>query len=258
MSALLENTLFGVRDKVAIAIERMREFEPPEGYYLAYSGGKDSDVILNLARSGGIKFDAHHSLTTIDPPELVYHVRKQRDVVIDHPPKPFLVRLIEKGFPQRHRRWCCEEYKERGGHGRFVLTGIRSAESSQRARRAMVETCFRDISKRYLHPIIDWTDADVWEYLRGNSIEYCSLYDEGWKRIGCLFCPMASSQRKLHAARYPRYERAFIRAFERLHALGRESSKRWGSGGEMFRWWMDENCKGIDKDQLMMFENGDD
>ena len=238
--ALIENDLFGVRDKVAIAIARLKEFEPPEGYYLAYSGGKDSDVILELAKMSGVKFDAHHSLTTIDPPELVYHVRAHPEVAIDRPAKPFLIRLVEKGFPQRHRRWCCQEYKENGGHGRFVITGIRAAESSNRKNRAMIETCYKDKSKQYLHPIIDWSGADVWSFMRGYHVPYCSLYDEGWKRIGCLFCPMASKARLLHATRYPRYELAFIRAFEKLHARGKESSKRWSSGEEMFRWWMRE------------------
>jgi phosphoadenosine phosphosulfate reductase len=74
---LIEHDLFRGRiDKVAMAIERMKAFEPPEGYYLAYSGGKDSDTILALAKMAGVKFDAHYHLTTVDPPELVYHVRR--------------------------------------------------------------------------------------------------------------------------------------------------------------------------------------
>ena len=78
--SLRETTLCGFEDKVQIAIERLRFYEPEEGYYLAYSGGKDSDAILELAKMAGVKFDAHHNLTTIDPPELVYHVRKHPEV----------------------------------------------------------------------------------------------------------------------------------------------------------------------------------
>ena len=61
---LVEETLFGRRDKVQIAIDRLRTFEPPEGYYLAFSGGKDSQAVYHLCREAGVKFDAHYSLTT--------------------------------------------------------------------------------------------------------------------------------------------------------------------------------------------------
>ena len=252
---LITNTLFGVENKVDIAIERLKMFETPKGYYLAFSGGKDSIVIKALTDMSGVAYDAHHSLTTIDPPELIYFIREHHsDVQIDHPAKPFLRRLAERGFPQRQRRWCCEEYKERGGSGRLVVTGVRAAESAARRRRAMFEQCFKDRHKRYLHVIIDWTDDDVWQFIREQELPYCKLYDEGWKRIGCLFCPMAGKMRKTEAERYPRYVHAYIRAFEKLYATGRESMKRWDSGAEMFWWWLNEDRKGDDPDQLMMFE----
>lgn len=252
---LIENTLFGVRDKVKIAIERLRFYEPEDGYYLAYSGGKDSDVILELAKQAGVRFDAHHSLTTIDPPELVYHVRQHPEVQIDHPEKPFLSVLAKKGFPQRHRKWCCEMYKERGGAGRLVLTGVRAEESWSRRQRNMVEHCLRDPSKRYLHPIFDWTTEDVWQFIREKQLPYCCLYDEGWKRIGCLFCSMAGKQRLVQVERYPRYVKAFIKAFQKLHAVGRESTKRWKDGEEMFWWWLIADRKSAEKDQIVMFED---
>ena len=52
-------------------IERIKAFEPPEGYFLAFSGGKDSVVIKALADMAGVKYDAHYQLTSVDPPELV-------------------------------------------------------------------------------------------------------------------------------------------------------------------------------------------
>ena len=75
----------------AVAIERLRKFEPealemhPDGYYLAYSGGKDSDVILDLAERAGVRFGAHHNLTTVDPPEVIYHIRT-KPVEVHRPP----------------------------------------------------------------------------------------------------------------------------------------------------------------------------
>jgi len=60
------------------------------GYYLADSFGKDSTVLLSLAKRSGVAFDAHHSLTTIDPPELIWYGRKHHsETMIDKPEKSF-------------------------------------------------------------------------------------------------------------------------------------------------------------------------
>lgn len=257
---LIDNTLFGIQDRVAIAIERLKSFEPKEGYYLAFSGGKDSITIKKLADMAKVKYDAHYNLTTIDPPELVRFIRQYHsDVIIDRPLKPFLARLVEKGFPQRHSRWCCEEYKEQGGVGRFVITGIRWAESVKRRRRRMVESCYKkNESKKYLNVIIEWEDADVWEFIHKYNIPYCKLYDEGWKRIGCLFCPMSGKHRLIEVKKYPKFVKAFIRAFEKLYqnrkSQGQHSADRWKNGEEMFWWWINDNRQKYNPDQLVIFE----
>lgn len=78
--------------KEARAIELFRMFEAvalnyhPEGYYLAFSGGKDSVVIHALAEMARVKFKAHYHLTTVDPPELVAFIRSQYpEVEVDKP-----------------------------------------------------------------------------------------------------------------------------------------------------------------------------
>ncbi|HUV08433.1 MAG TPA: phosphoadenosine phosphosulfate reductase family protein [Spirochaetia bacterium] len=256
---LKETTLFGVENKIDIAIDRLRHFKPSEGYYLAFSGGKDSVVIKELANQAGIKYDAHYNVTTIDPPELIYFIRKYHsDVIWDRAEKPFLKMLISKGFPMRHQRWCCHLYKENGGNGRRVITGVRWKESYNRSKRKIFEHCFsggyKSKNKTFVNPIIDWSTDDVWEFIRKFNLPYCSLYDEGWKRIGCLFCPMATKQRILEAERYPHYVQSFIKAFDKLYATGRKSMKRWKDGEEMFWWWLNENRKSDDPDQLMLFE----
>ncbi len=257
---MVTKTLFGIENKVETSIKRLKYFEPPKGYYLAFSGGKDSIVIKHLAKRAGVKFDAHYNVTTIDPPDLIYFIRREHpDVIWEHPAKPLLIRMLEKGFPPtRRQRWCCQDYKEANGGGRLIVTGIRKAESARRRRRQMVEQCYTDHSKRYLHPILDWTDEDVWQYIREHELPYCSLYDEGWKRIGCLFCPMAGKHRLVEAKRYPRYVSMFIEAFERLYAERKASDKpdfrNWANGEEFFWWWLKEDRKRAEPDQLMMFE----
>ena len=58
-----------LQSKVEKAIMRLKAFEPPDGYYVAYSGGKDSDVIRILAQLAGVKHELVHNLTTVDAPE---------------------------------------------------------------------------------------------------------------------------------------------------------------------------------------------
>lgn len=260
---LVDHTLFGKVDKVAEAIERLRQYEPPEGYYLAYSGGKDSDTILALAKMAGVKFDAHYQLTTVDPPEVVRHIKAHPEVEIHRPEKTMWQLIVENGMPPlRQMRYCCRILKERGGEGRVVVTGIRQAESVKRSKRQLWETD-RKLDKQYLNPIVDWSESDVWEFLKGHEIPYCSVYDEGWTRLGCVCCP--NGNQKKQAQRWPKiaaaYRRACIKAYNRRVALGRPYSN-WANGEEMYEWWIGGAGKGpyregisyCDDDQGVMFE----
>lgn len=252
------------KDKVQVAIDRLKAFEPPEGYYLAFSGGKDSVCIKALADMAEVKYDAHYNLTSVDPPELVQFIKSFEDVQIDRPKdkdgnQVTMWNLIprKKMPPTRIVRYCCKELKEMGGQGRMVVTGVRWAESPNRKynhgeitvmttkkkererlvesgnfsqtnkggvvlnndnddSRKMVEQCYKQ-TKTVVNPIIDWTDEDVWEFIREYNIPYCKLYDEGYKRLGCIGCPMGSVEhRKAEFERYPKYEQAYMRAFERM------------------------------------------
>lgn len=257
---LIEKTLFGIENKIEDSIQMLKDMEPNEGYYLAFSGGKDSICIKYLADLAGVKYDAHYNVTTIDPPELVYFIRDfHPDVKFEYPKEAFLHLMAKKGFPQRQNRWCCSVYKEGGGANRHVITGVRRAESAKRSKRKAVEHCYKSAGKIYINPIINWSDSDVWEFIGINNISYCSLYDEGYKRLGCLLCPMAAkTYRDMDIERYSNYVKHFIKAFEALYKyrkdLGKISINRWENGEEMFWWWMRENRTSEDPDQGVMFE----
>lgn len=200
-----------------LSIARLQTFEPPEGYILAYSGGKDSDVLLSLAKAAGVRFEAHYHATTIDPPEVVRHVLTHPEVTLDRPAKSFIRLMATNGLPTVGGRWCCKLLKERAFPGRVVLTGMRAAESPRRAKRSMVEAARQGHGQRFVHPLFDWSDADVWGYLRARGVVVCDLYGQGHKRIGCVCCPMGSTQER-DAKRWPHIVEAIHRAWLRYHA----------------------------------------
>ena len=256
--------LFDNHTKEEIAIKRLQTYEPSEGYILAFSGGKDSIVLKDLVIKSGVIYRGVYSLTTIDPPDLVQYVKKYHsDIEIIRPEVPFLKRLVTRGFPIRNNRWCCQEYKENvGKEGGFVLTGIRYAESNKRKKRTMVESCIRSANKRFLHPVIDWSDIDIWDYIHGNGLKYCKLYDEGWKRLGCMLCPYSTiKEKRMVIDKYPKVEQLFRVYFNRYYEYykGKYSSieglSRWKSGDELFDWWLwNKHYPKKDKHQMNLFE----
>lgn len=250
-----------LEEKIVKAIEGFKFYEhnaielDPAGYYLCDSFGKDSCVILDLAIRSGVRFVAHHNLTTLDPPELVYFGRKHHpETVIHRPEKPMLRYFSEaRGQaytpPTRTFRWCCSIYKEQAVTDGIRVFGVRAAESNRR--RANWKVFQRSKAGQWVfNPILYWTDSDVWGYLRNNAIPYCDLYDNGLDRLGCVGCPM--SDRQSAFKRWPRYEAAWKRAFERfyneLNNRPRKDGKpRWiakyGSAEKLWEWWMEEMPK---------------
>lgn len=267
---LVENTLFGVEDKVQNSIDALRSFEPPEGYYLAFSGGKDSVVVKHLCDMAGVKYDAHYNVTSVDPPELVQFIKEKypdvhRDIPHDEDGKPITMwNLIPrmKVVPTRIMRFCCEELKERGGVGRMTLTGVRWAESARRKKhqglaviidnntvlnndneetRELLESCYR-LRKTVVNPIINWEDEDVWEFIHRENIPYCKLYDEGEKRLGCIGCPLSGSRTmERDFARYPKYKELYLKAFGTMIAERERaglSIKGWETPEKVMEWWL--------------------
>lgn len=154
---------FEGKNKVDIAIERLKAFEPKEGYYVAISGGKDSDVIVKLCELANVKYDLHHQHTTLDAPQTVYYIRDTYpNCEIDYP-ETSAWKLIEKQGvpPTRLMRYCCKILKEYGGEGRTKVLGVRWAESTGRKNnRRMTEMCYKNHTVT-VNPIIDWSEAEV-------------------------------------------------------------------------------------------------
>lgn len=231
----------------------IRKHEPVDSYYLAFSGGKDSCTIKKLAQMAGVRFDPHYNNTTIDPPELVAFIKQHHpDVKWNMPKKAMMTRVAEKpGLPPtRGMRWCCAEYKEMGGDKRTLLMGVRRAESNKRKVWSEVSEDLRE--NKAICPIVFWADEDVWAFLRAHNVPYCNLYDEGWTRLGCVGCPLATKTNQAREfARWPRYEanwkRAIIANWERYHnklkVRGKDRGKpyyhaRFKTGEDMWEWWL--------------------
>lgn len=110
--------------------------------------------------------------------------------------------------------------------------------------RDMVDACVTR-HKTVLNPIIDWTDRDVWEFIKAERIPYCGLYDEGFHRLGCIGCPMARRRgRERDFARWGKYKQAYLRAFAKMlearNAAGITAKKvPWETAQDVFNWWME-------------------
>ncbi len=203
---------------------------------------------------------------TIDPPELVRFIKKHHpDVKWNNPDMHLWTRMVEKEaiHPARNMRWCCRHYKEKYGVGRKKLIGVRIDESKSRAKRWSLLTPDRKGKTTFLAPICYWTAADVWAFINDRSIPYCSLYDEGFTRLGCIGCPLASaSERAKQFERWPSYEKGWLRTFQRTWSKwksvptknGDERYYNWDSPEAWFDYWKKEKDDRVNPDQCVFVE----
>ena len=284
----LQRATAPLRRKMQHSVELLRKaerlamhYDPQDGYFLAFSGGKDSQALYHMAQLAGVRFQAHMNLTSVDPPEVIRFVRRQYpDVQLTKPKDSIYNIAVQRQIlPTMRTRWCCAEYKETAGAGRVTLIGIRHQESSRRAKRNEVEISSRKFSgdldgldeyraelkakrekKRsqqqdgvnitnatdeqtvgcihgkeslLISPIIYWTERDVWEFLNDVvRVAHCVLYDQGWHRIGCINCPMASAkQKQIENERWPHVRRKWIKAIMRIRAGGGISEQTYLRNG---------------------------
>lgn len=272
LAEALERASEELRKKMLHSVELLQKaekialnYDSENGYYFAFSGGKDSQALFHMAQLAGGKFRGHMNLTSVDPPEVIRFVKKNYpEVELIKPGKSIFQIAVEKQIlPTMRVRWCCAEYKETAGAGKVTLIGIRKAESSRRSKRNEVEInnrkfsgnldgldeyrqeqkakrarrkskeqgvnitnadeeqtlgCIHGKESLLISPIIYWTEQNVWDFLNDVvKVPHCSLYDEGWHRIGCIGCPMSSHKQKmLENERYPHIKRGWIRAIKAI------------------------------------------
>lgn len=255
----------------------LRLYEKP--LVITDSGGKDSLVCRELARRAEVPYEVVHNLTTADAPETVYYVRdtfrrleEQGIPCTVHKPVYKGKRItmwslipLKQMPPTRVQRYCCQVLKEESLKDRFIITGVRWSESVKRMntrgvyesltsdikkklilmndndeKRALFESCTLK-GKRVCNPIIDWTNRDVWDFLRSERLKVNPLYERGFFRVGCIGCPMAGRQRWREFRLYPAYKQAYLRAFARMLDViqTRGGSTTWKGAQNVFDWWME-------------------
>lgn len=210
-----------LKKKVDFAIKLLQSIPTDEGpVEVSYSSGKDSDVILELAKMAGIPYRAIYKQTSIDPPFTVAHC-KENGVEVFAPKIRFFELVEKKGIPTMRVRFCCEFLKEYKVLDRAVQ-GIRRSESVKRAKRYHEPEICRSYSKKekariYL-PILEWTDADVAEFIAERGIKCHPLYyDEQGnfhveRRLGCIGCPLQGDKGKKDFLEYPKMLKQLIKS----------------------------------------------
>ena len=222
--------------KIEQSIKLLRSIPTGNGQItLAYSGGKDSDVILELAKMAGIPFKAVYHSTTIDPPGTIRHV-EENGVEISRPKDPFFKLMQKNGYPSRFARYCCRLLKERYDSD-IVIQGIRASESKARADRYKEPEQCRVYDKKHKSrvymPILQWTDEDVREFVTERGVKCHPLYyKEGQfdvtQRLGCIGCPLQYSGKRIKQFKqYPQYVRLYIKNAQKWYDAHKGNGKTY-------------------------------
>lgn len=210
---------------------------------LGFSGGKDSQVCYDLCKRAGVPFKAYYNRSFESPVTMKFIRENYPDVIWRHDHNyGFIenIRIVHGGFlPTVQIAYCCNNYKH---NPKYVdacsITGVRKAESAKRKERttfsvknkttlkknqAIIDEYFEehcqstgDHSVIALKPIVDWSDEDVWQYIRLHNLPVNPEYNDGKKRIGCIVCPKSNFTRNFESLmKYPKLIDAFILAKEK-------------------------------------------
>ena len=262
-------------EKLALALN------PEDGYFVGFSGGKDSQVLLDLVKRAGVKYKAHYNVTTIDPPENVRFIRQYYpEVHFIHPRQTFIKMIEKRGMPTIFHRFCCEELKEKTGAGNVVLTGVRSDEShkrsqynevaiksnrvehADRSKKHTIEDieqnehrCIKGKDAIMIYPILKWTESEVWQYIADNHLPHNPCYDIAG-RVGCMFCPFTNRRQiEFFEHKYPKYKDSIIKHLH-IYLANNPRTTYDMDADECYDWWKSKKSikKWIGEKQQMKLE----
>ena len=188
-----------------------------ESVIVSFSGGKDSQVVLDLVsrvippdRYYVIYSDTGYELPT--SLSLYDEIRDKYQAVYpslqfltakNH--QPVLYYWDELDTPSKIHRWCCAVMKtaplyrllkEISGKGRqpnvIAFEGVRAEESSTRATYARIGKGVKHSNVVNVRPIFDWSVTEVWLYILTHNLPINKAYRKGLNRVGCVICPLSS------------------------------------------------------------------
>lgn len=195
-----------LRETLEVIDHHFIEFKSNE-VCVAFSGGKDSLVVLDLVRHNYPDVAVMFGDTGVEFPETkryVLDLRRQWDLnlVITKPDKYNFWDCVNLfGWPDiryRSHAHCCYYLKERpaklairSNSWGAMFTGETASESYNRMMTAKSKgICFHHSKFKCckVRPILWWTEAEVWAYIRALGLPYNPLYDCGTQRVGCMMC----------------------------------------------------------------------
>lgn len=185
--------------KTRAVLEQVLQENGPERAAVAWTGGKDSTVVLWLWRGLLLERDLAPVLavnldTGVEFPEIAAlrdELARKWNVAL-HIETPG---VDLQGYPvARDKLECCQDLKilplqralRRLNIG-TLLTGLRRDEHADRAGRDFFEAR-QNPDHIQVNPILDWTEMDVWAFTMEQALPYCPLYDKGYRSLDCMPC----------------------------------------------------------------------
>ena len=232
---------------------------------VAYSGGKDSDVILELTKMSGVSYRAIYKNTTIDPAGTIKHAQDMGSEIL-RPKKTFFEIVSKMGFPNRFKRFCCRELKEYKVLD-YAIIGVRREESVKRAKRYVEPEECRVYSKnekaRHYFPILEWTSKDVEEFIFERGIKCAPVYydEQGTfhveRRLGCVCCPLKYKKARIEQFKqHPNMVKAYIRAGKKFLDTHKDSKTYKAYNGDVYAWFVRDLFYDGDNDGWDRLNNG--
>ena len=185
-------------------------------FHVAFSGGKDSEVLLDLVRKALPKksFVVVFGDTGMEFPDTYAVVEKIKDICqVEEIPFYTSKSHFDPhdswklfGPPARVLRWCCSVHKstpqtlklrEITGKNNYVgldFVGVRKHESIARSEYEYENFGKKQKGQFSFNAILEWTSAEVWLYLLRYALPINEAYKKGNSRAGCLFCPMGGNK----------------------------------------------------------------